>query len=633
MYTEFLPISKQEMIEKGIDQPDFVVVGGDAYVDHPSFGTAVIARLVEALGFKVCILAQPDFSSCESFKEFGKPKYGFLIGSGNVDSMVTHYTVAKRRRDTDDYSPGGKGGLRPDRALTVYSRLAKQAYPDLPVVIGGIEGSLRRFAHYDYWNDEVMPSILVDTGADILSYGMSERQTYEIVTRLAKGEPISSMTDIPGTCYMTTQDKLPQGYVECAGFNRVKSDKIAYSKATRLQMENQDHITGKTIVQKQTDTMYMVQNPPARPLYRKELDKLFTLPFTRLPHPSYEKLGGVPSIREVEFSIIHNRGCFGGCNFCAITMHQGRFVTSRSHESVVREAEMISKSPNFKGYIHDVGGPTADFRFPSCRKQVTEGLCSDRKCLAPTPCPNLLVDHSDYLELLRKVRNVEGVKKVFVRSGLRFDYMMQEKNDEFITELVQHHVSGQLKVAPEHLSNNTLKHMGKPPIGVYDRFSKKFYQVTKKVGKEQYLVPYLMSSHPGSTIKDAVDLAVYLAKNHIRPEQVQDFYPTPGTISTSMYYTGLDPYTLKPVYVAKDREEKALQRALLQYYNPKNRQKVLDALKKVHREDLIPLLLGTTPRAKTEMAAKGHTLQRKKKPAADWREIQKRNKRIGKNKQ
>ncbi len=633
MYTEFLPISRQEMIEKGIDQPDFVVVGGDAYVDHPSFGTAVIARLVEALGFKVCILAQPDFSSCESFKEFGKPKYGFLIGSGNVDSMVTHYTVAKRRRDTDDYSPGGKGGLRPDRALTVYSRLAKQAYPDLPVVIGGIEGSLRRFAHYDYWNDEVMPSILVDTGADILSYGMSERQTYEIVTRLAKGEPISSMTDIPGTCYMTTQDRLPQGYVECAGFNRVKSDKIAYSKATRLQMENQDHITGKTIVQKQTDTMYMVQNPPAKPLYRKELDKLFTLPFTRLPHPSYEKLGGVPSIREVEFSIIHNRGCFGGCNFCAITMHQGRFVTSRSHESVVREAEMISKSPNFKGYIHDVGGPTADFRFPSCRKQVTEGLCTDRKCLAPTPCPNLLVDHSDYLELLRKVRNVEGVKKVFVRSGLRFDYMMQEKNDEFITELAQHHVSGQLKVAPEHLSNNTLKHMGKPPIGVYDKFSKKFYQVTKKIGKEQYLVPYLMSSHPGSTIKDAVDLAVYLAKNRIRPEQVQDFYPTPGTISTSMYYTGLDPYTLKPVYVAKDREEKALQRALLQYYNPKNRQKVMDALKKVHREDLIPLLLGTTPRAKTEMASKGHTPNRKKKPAADWREIQKRNKRIGKNKQ
>ena len=628
MFTEFLPISRKEMIEKGIDRPDFVVVGGDAYVDHPSFGTAVIARLVEALGFKVCILAQPDFSSCESFKEFGKPKYGFLIGSGNVDSMVTHYTVAKRRRDTDDYSPGGKFGYRPDRALTVYSRLAKEAYPDLPVVIGGIEGSLRRFAHYDYWNDEVMPSILVDTGADILSFGMSERQTYEIVTRLAKGEDISAMTDIPGTCYLTTKDKLPDGYVECAGFQKVKSDKISYSKATRIQMENQDHISAKPVVQRQTDDLYLVQNKPARPLYRAELDKLFTLPFTRLPHPSYDALGGVPSIREVEFSIIHNRGCYGGCNFCAITMHQGRFVTSRSHDSVVKEAEMITQSPNFKGYIHDIGGPTADFRLPSCKKRVTEGMCTDRKCLAPTPCPNLIVDHSDYLELLKKVRNIKGVKKVFVRSGLRFDYMMQEKDDEFITELIRHHVSGQLKVAPEHFAKNTLKYMGKPPIGVYDKFQKKFYQVTKKIGKEQYLVPYLMSSHPGSTVKDAVELAEYLAKNKIRPEQVQDFYPTPGTVSTSMYYTGLDPYTLKPVYVAKDREEKALQRALLQYYNPKNRQRVMQALKMTHREDLIPLLLPSAPKTKGEINTK-RPAPRKKKPAADWREIQKRNKRIG----
>ncbi len=625
MFTEFLPISKQEMIEKGIDRPDFVVVGGDAYVDHPSFGTAVIARLVEAMGFKVCVLAQPDFHSCESFKEFGKPKYGFLIGSGNVDSMVTHYTVAKRRRDTDDYSPGGKGGLRPDRALTVYSRLAKQAYPDLPVIIGGIEGSLRRFAHYDYWIDDVMPSILVDTGADILSFGMSERQTYEIVTRLAKGEDVSTMTDIPGTCYLTTWDKLPEGYVECAGFNKVKSDKVAYSKATKMQMDNQDYISAKPVVQKQTDKLYLVQNKPARPLYRAELDKLFTLPFTRLPHPSYEKLGGVPAIREVEFSIIHNRGCYGGCNFCAITMHQGRFVTSRSHESVVKEAEMITHSPNFKGYIHDIGGPTADFRLPSCKKRVTEGMCTDRKCLAPTPCPNLIVDHSDYLELLKKVRSIPKVKKVFVRSGLRFDYMMQEKNDEFITELIQHHVSGQLKVAPEHFAKNTLKYMGKPPIGVYDKFQKKFYQVTKKVGKEQYLVPYLMSSHPGSTVKDAVELAEYLAKNRIRPEQVQDFYPTPGTVSTSMYYTGLDPYTLKPVYVAKDREEKAMQRALLQYYNPKNRQRVMDALKMTHRQDLIPLLLQSSPKTKGEIARRA-TPNRKKKPVADWKEIQKRNK-------
>lgn len=631
MFTEFLPISRQEMLEKGIDRPDFVVVGGDAYVDHPSFGTAVIARLVQALGFKVCILAQPDYSSCESFKEFGKPKYGFLIGSGNVDSMVTHYTVAKRRRETDDYSPGGKVGLRPDRALTVYSRLAKQAYPDLPVIIGGIEGSLRRFAHYDYWSDTVMPSILIDTGADLLSFGMSERQTARIVQRLAAGEDIKNITDIPGTCYLTTADKLPDGYVECAGYSKVKTDKISYSKATRIQMENQDHISAKPVVQKQTDNLYLVQNKPAKPLYRAELDRLFTLPFTRLPHPSYEKLGGVKAISEVEFSIIHNRGCFGGCNFCAITMHQGRFVTSRSHDSVLKEAQMITDSPHFKGYIHDIGGPTADFRIPSCKKRVTEGMCPDRKCLAPTPCPNLMVDHSDYLELLRKVRSLPKVKKVFVRSGLRFDYMMLDKDDTFINELVKYHVSGQLKVAPEHFAKQTLKYMGKPPIGVYDKFSKKFYQATKKAGKEQYLVPYLMSSHPGSTVKDAVELAEYLAKNKIRPEQVQDFYPTPGTVSTSMYYTGLDPYTLKSVYVAKDSKEKAMQRALLQYYNPKNRQTVMRALKMVHREDLIPLLLPGSAKTKSEIAENKKS-KRKTKPVANWQEIQKRNKRLGENK-
>ncbi|MEG1782526.1 MAG: YgiQ family radical SAM protein, partial [Oscillospiraceae bacterium] len=630
MYTEFLPISKEEMLAQGISQPDFVVVGGDAYVDHPSFGTAVIARLIQALGFKVCILAQPDFTSCESFKEFGKPKYGFMIGSGNVDSMVTHYTVAKRRRTEDDYSAGGRQGKRPDRALTVYSRLARQAYPDLPIIIGGIEGSLRRFAHYDYWIDDVMPSILVDTGADLLSYGMSEAQTAQIVTRLAKGENVRDMRDIPGTCYLATADELPDGYVECAGFKKVKEDKISYSKATHLQMENQDHITAKPLVQKQTDELYLVQNKPSKPLYRKELDKLFTLPFTRLPHPIYEKQGGVKAIQEVEFSIIHNRGCFGGCNFCAITMHQGRFVTSRSHESVVEEAKMITQSPRFKGYIHDVGGPTADFRLPSCKKQVTQGMCTDRKCLAPTPCPQLIVDHSDYLELLQKVRAVPGVKKVFVRSGLRFDYIMQEKNDVFFKELVKYHVSGQLKVAPEHFAKQTLKYMGKPPIGVYDKFQKKFYEITKQVGKEQYLVPYLMSSHPGSTVKDAVELAEYLAKNNIRPEQVQDFYPTPGTVSTSMYYTGLDPDTLKPVYVAKDNGEKAMQRALLQYYNPRNRQTVLQALKLTHREDLIPLLV-PTQRTKSEQEF-SKSAQRVRKPTVkNWKEVQKKNQQIGRN--
>ncbi|MEG0020083.1 MAG: YgiQ family radical SAM protein, partial [Oscillospiraceae bacterium] len=568
MNKNLLPITHEEMTQQGFTQPDFVVVGGDAYVDHPSFGTAVISRIVDALGFNVCVLPQPKFNNCEDFKRFGKPKYGFLIGSGNVDSMVTHYTVAKKKRETDDYSAGGKQGKRPDRAVTVYSLLAKEAYPDTPVVIGGIEASLRRFAHYDYWADEVMPSILVDSHGDLLSFGMSERQTAEIVTRLAKGENIAEMTDIAGTCYLANKNQLPQGYVECAGYKKVCEDKTSYARAAQLQMENQDHINAKVVVQKQAEDVYLVQNKPAKPLYRPELDKLFDLPFTRKYHPSYDAEGGLNSIKEVEFSIIHNRGCFGGCNFCAITMHQGRFVTSRSHESVLREANKIAQSENFKGYIHDVGGPTADFRIPSCKKQVTEGLCPNKRCLAPTPCPHLEVDHSDYLELLRKLRKVEGVKKVFVRSGLRYDYIMLDKNEDFFKELVQYHVSGQLKVAPEHFSPKTLEYMGKPSIGMYDKFQNKFYQITKKVGKEQYIVPYLMSSHPGSTVKDAVLLAEYLAKNKIRPEQVQDFYPTPGTISTAMYYTGLDPNTLKSVYVAKDPKEKAMQRALLQYYNP-----------------------------------------------------------------
>ncbi len=627
MNNKLLPITYKEMLEYGFEQPDFVVVGGDAYVDHPSFGTAVISRIVESLGFNVCVLPQPRFDNCEDFKRFGKPKYGFLIGSGNVDSMVTHYTVAKRRRETDDYSAGGKQGKRPDRAITVYTKLAKEAYPDLPVIIGGIEASLRRFAHYDYWSDSVMPSILVDSGADLLSYGMSERQTKEIVTRLAKGEDIKTIHDIPGTCYLAHQYELPTGYAECASFKKVSEDKVSYSKATRVQMENQDHINGKIIVQKQDNDLYLVQNKPTRPLYRAELDALFSLPFTRTYPAVYDKEGGLNSIQEVSFSIIHNRGCFGGCNFCAITMHQGRFVTSRSHESVVKEAKQIAKSPNFKGYIHDVGGPTADFRIPSCKKQVTQGLCPDRKCLAPTPCPHLEVDHSDYLELLRKVRAVEGVKKVFVRSGLRYDYMMHDKKDDFFKEIVKHHVSGQLKVAPEHFAPKTLEYMGKPGLGLYDKFQNKFYKLTKEIGKEQYLVPYLMSSHPGSTLKDAVQLAEYLAKNKIRPEQVQDFYPTPGTISTSMYYTGLDPYTLKPIYVAKDPKEKAMQRALLQYYLPKNAQVVLQALKMVHREDLIPVLLGSK-KTKSEINYSMNKSKKKNTPVKNWQAIQQRNKKI-----
>lgn len=632
MENKLLPTTYEEMTEYGFSQPDFIVVGGDAYVDHPSFGTAVISRLVQALGFNVCVLPQPRFDNCEDFKRFGKPKYAFLIGSGNVDSMVTHYTVAKRKRDTDDYSAGGKQGKRPDRAVTVYSRLAKQAYPDIPVIIGGIEASLRRFAHYDYWSDSVMPSVLVDSGADLLSFGMSERQTAQIVKRLSQGEDISQMHDIDGTCYLAESWQLPSGYAECASFKKVKEDKISYSKATKVQMENQDHINGKIIVQKQTDNLYLVQNKPAKPLYRNELDKLYALPFTGNYPKVYDEEGGLNSIQEVCFSVIHNRGCFGGCNFCAITMHQGRFVTSRSHESVVNEVKKIVKRPDFKGYIHDVGGPTANFRIPSCKKQVTQGLCPNKKCLAPTPCPQLQVDHKDYLELLRKIRQVEGVKKVFVRSGLRYDYMMHDKDDEFFYELVKYHVSGQLKVAPEHFAPKTLEYMGKPGIGLYDKFQNKFYQITKKIGKEQYLVPYLMSSHPGSTLKDAVLLAEYLAKHKIRPEQVQDFYPTPGTVSTSMYYTGLDPYTLKPVYVAKDPSEKAMQRALLQYYNPKNHQTVLKALKLVHREDLIPVLLGVKkPKSEIEYD-KQNKGKRKNAPVKNWQEMQKKYDRENKDK-
>lgn len=625
MNDKLLPITYAEMKENGFSQPDFVVVGGDAYVDHPSFGTAVIARVIASLGYIVCVLPQPDFKNCEDFKRFGKPKFGFLIGSGNVDSMVTHYTVAKKKRETDDYSAGGKQGKRPDRAVTVYSLLAKEAYPDVPVIIGGIEASLRRFCHYDYWADIVMPSILVDSKADLLSFGMSEGQTTEIVKRLADGESVETITDVAGTCYLTSQNNLPQGYVECAGFKKVSEDKTSYAKSAQLQMENQDHINARPVVQKQGDNLYLVQNKPAKPLYRKELDKLFALPFTRKYHTSYDELGGLNSIKEVEFSIIHNRGCFGGCNFCAITMHQGRFVTSRSHESVVAEAEQIAKSENFKGYIHDIGGPTANFRIPSCKKQVTQGLCPDKRCLAPIPCPHLDVDHSDYLELLRKVRAVEGVKKVFVRSGLRYDYIMQDKNDDFFKELVQHHVSGQLKVAPEHFSPRTLEYMGKPSIGMYDKFQNKFYQITKKLGKEQYLVPYLMSSHPGSTVRDAVLLAEYLAKNKIRPEQVQDFYPTPGTISTAMYYTGLDPRTLKAVYVAKDSKEKAMQRALLQYYNPKNTQTVIQALEMVHREDLMSLLV-PFQKTKSEVATDKQATSHKPVVQKNWQEAQKQNK-------
>ena len=613
MQEGFLPLCRADAEERGWHYVDCVVVTGDAYIDHPSFGAAIISRVLEAEGYRVGIISQPDFTTCESMREYGRPRLGFFIGGGNVDSMVAHYSVAKRRREHDEYTPGGVTGKRPDRCATVYTRLAKEAYPDVPVILGGLEASLRRFAHYDYWTDSVMASILEQSGADIVSYGMGEHQTREIARRLAAGEDVKSITDVAGTCYLTDFAGLPASYAECASLAKVTADKTAYARACRIQMDNQDCVVGKTLVQKQSER-YLVQNPPATPLTRRELDEVYALPFTRRVHPSYDKFGGVPAIEEVEFSIIQNRGCFGGCNFCAITMHQGRRVTSRSADSVVHEAELLTKMPGFKGYIHDVGGPTANFRLPSCGRQMTKGICGGGKhCLAPTPCENLIVDHSEYLGILRRIRALPGVKKVFIRSGIRYDYLIRDKDETFFRELVQHHISGQLKVAPEHCAPNTLRCMGKPPVEVYNKFTKRFYELTKQAGKKQYLVPYLMSSHPGSTLKDAVILAEYLYKNNVRPEQVQDFYPTPGTVSTCMYYTGLDPYTLKPVYVARDPEEKALQRALLQYYDPKNAAKVRKALRLVHREDLIPVL--TAP-GRREPQTKGTASWNKKQPAA-----------------
>lgn len=615
--TKFLPINKQDMKERGWDELDFIVVMGDAYVDHPSFGPAIISRVLESQGYRVGVISQPDYTTSDSLKVLGKPKYAFFIGGGNVDSMVAHYSVAKVRRKEDEYTPGGIAGKRPDRSATVYTQLAKEAYPDVPVILGGLEASLRRFAHYDYWLDTVLPSIVETSGADIVSFGMGEHQTMEIARRLVAGEPVESIRDLPGTCYMTDFANLPAKYIECAGFAKVSTDKVAYAKACRIQMDNQDQVIGQIIVQKQKER-YMVQNPPSKALTRRELDWVAALPYTRTYHPSYIELGGVPAIEEVEYSIIHNRGCYGGCNFCAITLHQGRLVTSRSVDSVVEEGKLLTQQPGFKGYIHDVGGPTANFRLPSCKEQMTKGMCQGgKKCLAPGPCPHLILDHSEYLSMLRRLRELPGVKKVFIRSGIRYDYLTWDKDETFFKELVEHHVSGQLKVAPEHCAPNTLKYMGKPPVEVYNKFSKRFYELTKKAGKKQYLVPYLMSSHPGSTLDDAVYLAEYLYKNNIRPEQVQDFYPTPGTVATCMFYTGLDPYTLKPVFVEKTPEGKALQRALLQYYEPRNAEKVVKALHKTHREDLIPLLVpGYVRKATPQITKKGNGKKTKGKQTA-----------------
>jgi uncharacterized radical SAM protein YgiQ len=583
----FLPITKEETNALGWDAPDFVVVTGDAYVDHPTFGTAIISRVLEQFGYRVAILAQPDWRTDRDFTRFGKPKYGFLVNSGNIDSMVAHYTVARRRRKEDAYSPGNRTGLRPDRAVIVYTKKIREIYPDSPVVIGGLEASLRRFAHYDYWDDKIRPSILLDSGADLLTYGMGESQTVEIARRLFSGEPISTITDILGTCYaVPTKEYRPVPAVDCPSFEQVCQNKKEYAVSCRKQQDEQDAVRGRRVIQRHGGKI-LVQNPPMPPLKQKELDAVYELPYMRTYHPCYESMGGVPAIQEVEFSITHNRGCFGACNFCSIAFHQGRRVTARSEDSVVAEAVELTKNPHFKGYIHDVGGPTANFRLPSCKKQEKNGLCPGRKCLAPKPCANLDVSHKDYLALLRRLRALPGVKKVFVRSGLRFDYIMEDKDDSFFRELVAHHVSGQLKVAPEHCSAAVLDKMGKPHIETYLDFSRKFYQLTQKAGKKQYLVPYLMSSHPGSTLRDAVELALFLKREGIKPEQVQDFYPTPGTVSTCMYYTGIDPFSMKPVFVPRDAHEKAMQRALLQYFIEKNRALVLEALKKAGRPDLI----------------------------------------------
>ena len=585
--TAFLPVSREDMISRGWYYYDFLLVTGDAYVDHPSFGAAVIARVLEADGFRVAVLAQPDWKSAKDFLSMGRPRYAALVGAGNLDSMVAHYTAAKKPRSEDAYSPGKKAGLRPDRASIVYCNRVREAFPDLPVVLGGLEASLRRFAHYDYWEDKVRRPILFDARADLLVYGMGELATREIAARLSRGEKAQEMTDIRGTaCVIADAAGCRFPAVECASCEEVSSDRRKYAEANMLQYAEHDPIRGKAVLQRCGDRLLAV-NPPQPPLTTKEFDRISALPYTREVHPMYDQLGGVTAIEEVRFSVIHNRGCFGACNFCALAFHQGRMVTARSHESVVREAEAFVGHPEFKGYVHDVGGPTANFRGPSCRGQLKNGLCRDKNCLTPTPCRNLEADHTDYLTLLRKLGAIPGVKKVFIRSGIRFDYLMADKKGEFFAELVKNHISGQLKVAPEHCADSVLDIMGKPHHDVYLSFEEKYNRLNERYGKRQFLVPYLISSHPGSTLQDAVRLAEYLNIRGVQPEQVQDFYPTPGTLSTCMYYTGLDPRTMKPVYVPKSPREKAMQRALLQWKRPEKRQLIYEALRETQREDLI----------------------------------------------
>ena len=587
MNDRFLPVSREDMEARGWDQVDFVYVIGDAYVDHPSFGHAIISRLLESRGYRVGIISQPDWKDTESICVFGEPRLGFLVSSGNMDSMVNHYSVSKKRRNTDAYTPGGEMGKRPDHACVVYGNLIRRTYKNTPVILGGIEASLRRLAHYDYWSDSLKRSILLDSSADIISYGMGERSIVEIAEALDAGIPVEELTYIDGTV-VRIKDRERIGEAELLpSFEELKEDKKNYARSFYTQYINTDAFNGKRLAEPYSDHLYVVQNPPSKPLSAMEMDDIYSLPYKRTYHPSYEEMGGVPAVSEIRFSLISNRGCFGGCSFCALTFHQGRIVQVRSHESLLKEAETITKEKDFKGYIHDVGGPTANFRHPSCGKQMESGVCRNRQCLFPVPCKNLDPDHSDYVSLLKKLRDVPGVKKVFIRSGIRFDYVLADRKNEFLQELCEYHVSGQLKVAPEHVSDRVLALMGKPQNTVYEEFIRQFRKMNERLGKKQYLVPYLMSSHPGSTLKEAVKLAEYCRDLGYMPEQVQDFYPTPSTLSTCMYYTGLDPRTMEPVYVPKSPHEKAMQRALIQYRDPKLYDLVGEALKRTGRMDLI----------------------------------------------
>lgn len=583
----FLPVSREEMQALGWDAVDFVYVSGDAYVDHPSFGHAIITRLLESHGYRVGMIAQPNWKDAESIAVFGQPRLGFLVSSGNMDSMVNHYYVSKRPRETDAYTPGGKTGKRPDHAAVVYSHLIRRRFRTVPIILGGMEASLRRMAHYDYWSDSLKRSILLDSQADLISYGMGEKSIIEIADALKSGIAVRDLCFIPGTVYQTKDISTICGGVTLPSFEEMRSEKRRYAESFLLQYQNTDPFTSSVLLEPYPGGVYVVQNPPQKPLTTVEMDDIYALPYKGTYHPSYEKDGGVPAIREVQFSLVSSRGCFGGCSFCALTFHQGRIIQARSHDSLVQEAQKMTANPAFKGYIHDVGGPTANFRAPSCKKQLRHGVCKDRQCLFPRPCGNLHADHTDYLTLLRRLRALPGVKKVFIRSGIRFDYLLADPDDTFFRELVEYHVSGQLKVAPEHIADAVLRRMGKPENAVYEKFASKYRRLNEKLGKKQYLVPYLMSSHPGSGLKEAVALAEYLRDIGYMPQQVQDFYPTPSTLSTVMYYTGIDPRDQKPVYVCKNPHEKAMQRALVQYRNPKNYSLVHEALLAAGREDLI----------------------------------------------